>query len=527
MHEVARLYEESFSSNPEEALWSPPDIFAICCYFAKITGAYRVYSNTSDKRRADITKAQSEGRRWRTVIDGALKPKDSEIPATVVTAWRYIGKNVYKSLDKLSSSSQFIDHALYLIAATDEACAGVGIPGGALAGRTGVGGYFEFLAEIGISDVGSLCRLIPSSSIRVLPKQHTPQSGFNIRSLTHHLALCSASEVTPIWSQMPLNISDESSYNVLLAPWPIAMDASDLKPANKVSNASQKFGYFDYEPNQVASDAKVFKWVKDLLAYAKKIGQRIDLILLPECALTTLQWKRISKHVADSGIAIISGVRASAEDGSSGENSLRMKLPFYGDFELVQHKHHRWQIESSQIKNYGLGGTLCSKKYWWENIKIEPRALNFLALRPDLVLCPLICEDLARQDPVAELVRSVGPNLVIALLMDGPQVPERWSARYASVLADDPGSSVLTISSLGMVQLSRPQNCRPKRVFASWKDATGSFVPLELASNEIGLVLNLQFSQKTEWSVDGRHDGEAASSPVLCGIHPIVEEMRL
>lgn len=523
MHEVARLYSESFFRDSDHALFSPPDIFAVCGYFAKVTGAYRVYSHTSDKRREEIDLAQSEGAEWRAVLDKNPAPDVDSLPKGVVNAWRYVGKRMSKPLDRLADIQGFVDRVLFLIAAADEACAGVGIPGGSQ-DDSKPGGYFEFMAEIGISATGTLCRSIPSSSIRVLPKQHTPQSGFNLRSLTHHLSLCAASEVTPIWSQMPHNLADATSYNVLLAPWPMSMDASDLRAAQKTSNASIEFAYFDYEPNQKVSDAKVLRWIKGMLSQAQKIGQRVDLILLPECALTLAQWRKVSAYAVGSGVAIISGVRVAPDGAGSGENTLRMKLPFYDGFELVQHKHHRWQVESSQIRNYGLGGTLCSKRKWWENIKIEPRTLNFVALRSDLVLCPLICEDLARQDPVAELVRSVGPNLVIALLMDGPQIPERWSARYASVLADDPGSSVLTLSSLGMVQLSRPPNCRPNRIFASWKDATGSFVPLELGHNESGLVLNLQFSQRTEWSVDGRHDGNVASSPVLCGIHPIVQE---
>lgn len=523
MHEAARLYEESFLGSSDEALLSPPDVFAVCGYFVKITGVYRVYAQTSAKRRADVERAQQDGAAWRSVIDKDLTPVVGDVPTGITRAWRYVGKHIKRPLEDLSFSERFVDHVLYLIAAADEACAGIGIPGGS-PNEAGTGGYFELMAEIGISETGTLCRSISSSSVRVLPKQHTPQSGFNIRSLTHHLALCAASEVTPIWSQMPLSFFDGTSYNVLLAPWPMTMDASDLRAARKTSNSSSEFGYFDYEPNRKISDAKVLEWIKGLLAYARKIGQRVDLILLPECALTLSQWERVSRLAVESDIAIISGVRVAPEGAASGENTLRMKLPFHGGFELVQHKHHRWQVEGSQIRNYGLGGTLCSKKKWWENIKIEPRTLNFVALRSDLVLCPLICEDLARQDPVAELVRSVGPNLVIALLMDGPQIPERWSARYASVLADDPGSSVLTLSSLGMVQLSRPHNCRPNRVFASWKDAGGGFIPLELAANEAGLILNLQFSRRTEWSVDGRHDGDVASSPVLCGIHPIVQE---
>jgi hypothetical protein len=46
--------------------------------------------------------------------------------------------------------------------------------------------------------------------------------------------------------------------------------------------------------------------------------------------------------------------------------------------------------------------------------------------------------------------------LLIALLMDGPQLKSRWSGRYAGVLAEDPGSSVLTLTSLGMALRSRP-----------------------------------------------------------------------
>jgi hypothetical protein len=61
-------------------------------------------------------------------------------------------------------------------------------------------------------------------------------------------------------------------------------------------------------------------------------------------------------------------------------------------------------------------------------------------------------EDLARPDPVGDLVRSVGPNLVIALLMDGPQLRARWSGRYAMSLADDPGSFVLSVTSLGTTE---------------------------------------------------------------------------
>jgi len=138
-----------------------------------------------------------------------------------------------------------------------------------------------------------------------------------------------------------------------------------------------------------------------------------------------------------------------------------------------------------------------------------------------MVLAAPICEDLARPDPVGDLVRAVGPNLVIALLMDGPQLKERWSSRYATVLADDPGCSVLTLTSLGMSKLSRPRS-GPSRsnVIGLWKDAKNG-VPqeIELDAGAEGVILSITMRHEEEWSADGRSDGGYAIYPVLSGIH--------
>lgn len=140
----------------------------------------------------------------------------------------------------------------------------------------------------------------------------------------------------------------------------------------------------------------------------------------------------------------------------------------------------------------------------------------------DLVLCVLICEDLARPDPVANLVRAVGPNLVIALLMDGPQTRERWAARYATVLADDPGCSVLSFTSLGMSQISRPTAGPSRsRVVAMWKDAFGTATEIEVPTGFDAIALSLSTRYCQEYTSDGRGDEGAAAYPVLSGVHPI------
>jgi hypothetical protein len=80
-----------------------------------------------------------------------------------------------------------------------------------------------------------------------------------------------------------------------------------------------------------------------------------------------------------------------------------------------------------------------------------------------VTLAALVCDDLAQNDDVAELIRSVGPTCVLTALLDGPQLNSRWASRYASVLADDPGSAVMTLTSYGMVQRSRPHALEASR----------------------------------------------------------------
>lgn len=528
MHIVKRLYLEANKRGQENPLFWPPDVFAVCCYFARVSGAYLFYSSCSDGESKEITDAAvDDGARWRSLLDKYPNPEVKLVPRRIRDAWRRVGKVISASenISELTKNSTFVRDALFLIACSDEACVGIGIP--SWAGDKSDDGYFEFLAELVISKGkgGTLCRNVSPESVRVLPKQHTPQSGFNIRSLTHHLALCNASEVAPEWVQAPIPTKERSSYNVLLAPWPVSLNASDIKESKRA--IGKDFGFFDFDPHVQKDGVQI--WLSKLLDKAQAIGQEIDLVLLPECALSMEEWNSVSKFVVDSDVAIISGVRdfplsSASAAAAVGQNMLKVRLPLPDgfEFEVIQHKHHRWKLDASQIGNYGLGGTLHAKRGWWENIELKKRRLNFLAFRADLVVCPLICEDLARQDPVAELVRSVGPNLVIALLMDGPQIAERWPARYATVLADDPGSSVLTLTSMGMVQLSRPAGSPVKRAIACWKEASGKFISLELAPDEAGLVLNLQFDQKREWSLDGRHDGGAASAPTLRGVHRLI-----
>ena len=136
-------------------------------------------------------------------------------------------------------------------------------------------------------------------------------------------------------------------------------------------------------------------------------------------------------------------------------------------------------------------------------------------------MATLICEDLARVDPVQAVIRSVGPNLVIALLMDGPQLERRWGGRYATVLADDPGSAVLTLTSVGMLARSGRPGEPPPREIALWKGYEGVAQELKLPSGNHALLLTVTHRSEEHFTLDGRSDHGVTSRLEVSGVHGI------
>src|SRR5262249_46515385 len=116
----------------------------------------------------------------------------------------------------------------------------------------------------------------------------------------------------------------------------------------------------------------------------------------------------------------------------------------------------------------------------------------------------LVCEDLAQMDELAAVIRSVGPTVVFAPLLDGPQLTSRWSARYASVLADDPGSGVLTLSSYGMVQRCRSNGHDRSAIVGLWKDPVQGIREIPLEAGAQGILLTACGSRTCSRTADGR-----------------------
>jgi hypothetical protein len=523
LDEYLKFLLPEFDAN-QPPTW-PPDTFALCMAPLWKSAAYTSVLNhwppgkvASAKWTEMVTLTAEE---WR---NGWVSKK---VPEEVVLRWQEAFKDASYPLSQLSEKRKNCQLMLELAAIADEASAGLGIPSEGDEEsieeiRFALEGYQRL--RITASMGSTLCTLVDPSRARVLPKMHCPQSGLTIRSLSHHLAVLLGDEIKPIWNQWS-GLDVDSHLNLLVVPRPSVVNPLQFRQEapirDEMSNIdSDYFGFFSVD--HLDSCKPTITEIMHLVKAAKGMTGSIHGVVLPELALSDLDYELLRGKLERQNIFLIAGVGTRGSASRHAKNEVRVSFPLYKT--AVQHKHHRWKLEERQITQYALGGRLDPEKQWWEHISVDDRTLNFFSLLPWLVLTPLVCEDLARPDPVGDLVRAVGPNLVIALLADGPQLKDRWPARYATTLADDPGCSVLTITSLGMAKLSRPHGVVPPRdpVIALWKDAkSGNPVEIALPDGYDGVVLSLSRRYAEEWSADGRSDGGNSGYPSLTGILPV------
>lgn len=406
----------------------------------------------------------------------------------------------------------------------------------------------------------TLCKVVDSSMAVVIPKMRTSQRGATIRSFSLHLALINGADAEPRWypnshallkssrRREPVRFSSSEGaediakcgpYNIILLPWPFAIDSTQFEPLDESPGCMGKrplgpdrfFEFRHRELDHDRRDALCPEAIRELIKRAEaKVGP-VHGLVLPEMALTKSQFDYLFPRTESYGLEfIVSGVYEKSEDPNSlGRNyaMIRRSGGNLDDEPLVtnheQHKHHRWALDHSQVDMYSLSASLSPKAVWWEAINLERRSINFFALDSFTAFTALICEDLARPDPMADAIRAAGPNLVICLLMDGPQLATRWSARYATVFADDPGSSVLTLSSLGMVERSRLKESlhEHSRAISLWREPGGSPIELHLPKDSQALVVSLAAKAGFERTLDGRHDDEMAVVMRLAEVNAI------
>jgi hypothetical protein len=321
---------------------------------------------------------------------------------------------------------------------------------------------------------------------------------------------------------------------MLLLPWPLRVRESDFRPLEGSVQriAKEPFGLFEFAPSEKLD----LDLVDRVLDAARDEVDSVDGVMLPESAVDESDIDDLEALLDRHGVVLlVTGVReGSPQLGRLPGNWVHIgvnprfekggPLPMsVGErwFHVRQNKHHRWSLDEGQILQYHLGGALHPHIRWWEATDVPRRTLHFIELGDEIALVCLVCEDLAQIDNVVEVIRSVGPNSVLTPLLDGPQLSSRWAARYASVLADDPGSTVLTLTSLGMVQRSRPHGRDSLPVVALWKDPVRGLREIKVEAGAQGVLLTLCGNRTARRSADGRYPVDNATEYFDVAVHQI------
>jgi hypothetical protein len=526
------------SSFTEDLLEWPADLFALTNVILKRTEAYRfVFSPPSGEewppRRCPSWSdaVEDAGRQWSLWLEDRKSP----FPELLLDEWIVFSERAETPLEELAEGRDWrmCEALLTLHAIADEACAGLGM---ALDRSDGKGCLYRARGRELLARTGTLAR-IHSHSLRVLPKVCTPPNGTSFRSFSRY-ACVQDPGVEARWHKVPVRRSGTEFQarhaNLLLLPWPLRIRESDFRRVEGSVQrlAKEPFGFFEFAPSEKLD----LDLVSRMIVAARDEVDSVDGVLLPESAVDENEVEDLEAVLDRHGVAmLITGVRQHSPQaghfpsnwvhiGANPRLEKGVSIPTASGgqwFHIRQNKHHRWSLDEGQILQYHLGGVLHPRIRWWEAMQVLRRTVHFVEHGDEIVIVSLVCEDLAQIDSVAEVVRSVGPTVVFTPLLDGPQLSSRWAARYASVLADDPGSAVLTLTSFGMVQRSRPHGRNASPVVALWKDPVGGLREIPLEAGAQGILLTLSSDRGTRRSADGRWPVENVIEQFDVAVHQV------
>ena len=487
----------------------PPDVFALTETLLERSEAYRFALSPPE----DGEWPPSEVPRWPDAVVEAgrrwsrwAEDRHGPIPDLLAGEWKILRDAIDGPFTDLRQAGDWrlCSALLTLHAIADEACAGLGV---ALDASHEDGVRYRVRGRELLARTGSLAR-IPAHRLRVLPKIRTADGGSSVRALSRYASVHSPG-VELQWHKVPSRPQGTPLYdkgvNYLLLPWPLRVRESDFRPRPESVQrlASETFGYFEFVP----SEGLDLDLVDRMLVAALDEVPSVRVVVLPESAVDRDEIDDLEALLARHGVVgLITGVRARPNrPGQFPGNWVHLGL-WTGEqwVHIKQSKHHRWSLDESQIHQYHLGGALHPHVRWWEAMEVPQRSLQLIEVGEGATVVSLVCEDLAQIDHVADMIRSVGPTIVVTPLLDGPQLSARWSARYASVLADDPGSAVLTLTSYGMVQRSRPPGRNSSAVVALWKNPGKGIREISLEAGAQGILLSASTDRAMRRTADGR-----------------------
>ena len=522
----------------DELLEWPPDLFALTSVILERSEGYRF--GLTPFGAEQIQKHRFPG--WSDAVEktarqwgGRVENDDRAIPEVLAAAWRVLRERAERPLEQIAEGRDLPTcEALFTLhAVADEACAGLGL---ALDASSAIGVRYRARGRELLARTGSLAR-VPSSSLRILPKECTASNGTSSRSLSRY-ACALGPEVGVEWLKLPCRRRGTGPganvISFLLLPWPMRVREADFRPVEESVQrlAREPYGLFEFVPSEGLDLALVERMI---LAAQDEVGT-VDCVMMPESAIDESEIPGLEALLDRLGVIfLMAGVRQRCREPGwlpgnwvhTGVNPRLLKggprpgSMATGWFHVRQNKHHRWSLDERQIAQYHLGGALPPCVRWWEATEVPRRSIRVMEVGVGLTVIAVVCEDLAQIDQVADVVRAVGPHCVYAPLLDGPQLQSRWAARYASVLADDPGSAILTLTSFGMAQRSRPGGRASSPAVALWKDPAGGAREFALEAGAEGILLTLCSEQGMRRCADGRWPVENSSLVYCVGVQQI------
>ncbi|MGY4769740.1 hypothetical protein ACXC9Q_22705 [Kribbella sp. CWNU-51] len=520
----------------DELLEWPPDVFALTNVLLDRTEAFRFAlappagaqwppAGADDWSDAVV----DAGREWSAWVED---PRGS-LPSMVAEEWAIALKHADLPLADLAAGHDWraCQALLSLHAMADEACAGLG---SATERAEGPGARYRARARELLATTGSLARTAPRR-VRVLPKVRTPPSG---RTAFSRYVCVRGAGLEASWHKTPsrhLGTDPRAEHvNLLLLPWPLRIRASDFRAVEGSVQRLERdpFGFFEFAP----AERLDLDLVDRVLTAALEEVDDVDVVVLPEAAIDETEIEDLEAVLSRHGVTYLTaGIRQRSPGlGRLPRNGVHIGVdprlrkgagapdgPDRQWFHIRQNKHHRWSLDENQIYQYHLAGALHPQVQWLEAMDVPPRALQFVSLGEEITIASLVCQDLAETDEIADVIRAVGPTVVFAVLLDGPQLASRWAARYASVLADDPGSVVLTLTSFGMAQRSRPPGHEASSIVALLKDADQGFREIPLEPGAHAVLLTASGSHATRRTADGRRPVDTGTHYFGTAVHQI------
>ncbi len=332
-----RIHQIRGSDSVECPRW-PPDLFAICASLLRESGAYERVVALDDSRVAiDDSRvpdeqrpasAQDIAKAWRKSLDdasSATRISDMPVPpAEVAEIWTELLQGDHGLHRLRESETRTVTAVVKLLAIADETCVAFGI-------RTNKGALAQAQYRLVDKEFRSLCWEVDVDAACVLPKQHTPQRGMTLRSLTHHLALIPPSGVSARWHPPHQTIESELErlelLNILVLPWPeeIERSAFTLVPSSSgpYPRKTGRFRFFEYQP---PADRDLGQRVKAAISRAEKIACDIDIVVMPELAITEEQLEEVLEVCRASRCAFVGGVASKAADAEAAEDASPTKL---------------------------------------------------------------------------------------------------------------------------------------------------------------------------------------------------------